>query len=353
MDSLRFLPFSQIKLNDVFFDTLKADYLEFSDWFQRKSIQNEAAYVLKNQGLIDGFMYLKVENGPVHDVSPSLPLGTYLKVGTFKFNSHGTRRGERFIKKIFDHALELNVDCIYVTVFDKHGYLKSLFQKYGFILHGSKDTLNGTESVLVRPLRHQPGSTLDSYPFIRLGSANHYLLSIYPEFHSRMLPDSILNNESHDIVRDVSHTNSIHKIYICGMQRVSSFKCGDNLVLYRTTDNQGPARFRSVATSLGVVEEYKNIREFDSLASFLSYCLPYSVFSEADLIKIYSQKKYCHIVRFTYNAALSKRITRGNLIDEVGLDENAQSGWGALQLTNQQFRAIAQLGGVNESLIVD
>ncbi|MFZ8169477.1 hypothetical protein ACO1HB_11655 [Alteromonas macleodii] len=351
MESLNYLPFSQINLHDSFFDTLRADYAEFPTWFSRKAEQNEFAYVLIDEHSIDGFMYLKEEIGPVTDISPGLPLGRHLKIGTFKFNSHGTRRGERFIKKIFDHALAQKAENIYVTVFDKHHYLKNLFAKYGFIVHGTKNTINGSESVMVRSMQNQLGSTLDTYPFINLSQANSYLLSIYPQFHSRMLPDSILNNETHDIIQDVSHTNSIHKIYICGMDLVSTFKNGDNIVLYRTSDQKGPARFRSVATSIGVVEEYRNIHEFNSLQEFIAYCRPYSVFTDNELVRIFNEKRYCHIIRFTYNAALSRRITRGHLIDEVGLDEHEY--WGAMQLTAQQFRHIASLGGVNESLIVD
>lgn len=82
-------------------------------------------------------------------------------------------------------------------------------------------------------------------------------MSIYPDYHTRMLPDSILNNESHDLIQDVSHTNSIHKIYLCAMEGTSNFKPGDIIVTYRTTDRQGPARYRSVITSVCVVEEYK------------------------------------------------------------------------------------------------
>ncbi|SEA76798.1 N-acetyltransferase [Alkalimonas amylolytica] len=351
MESLHYLPFREINLQDSFFDTLRADYAEFPTWFSRKSEQNEFAYVLVNGPAVDGFMYLKNELGPITDVSPNLSPGRYLKVGTFKFNSQGTRRGEKFIKKIFDHALSQNVDSIYVTVFDKHHYLRNLFAKYGFTVHGVKSTLNGTESVMVRSMRNQLGSTLSSYPFVKLGQSRSYLLSIYPQFHSRMLPDSILNNETHDVIQDVSHTNSIHKIYICGMDLVSSFRPGDNLILYRTSDKPRLARFRSVATSIGVVEEYRNIREFESLQAFLAYCSPYSVFTNDELMQIYHEKRYCHVIRFTYNAALCRRITRGHLLDEVGLNEGEY--WGAMQLTNQQFRHIASLGGINESLIVD
>lgn len=62
-------------------------------------------------------MYLKIENENVTDVTPQLPMRKHLKVGTFKFESRGTLRGERFIKKIFDHALECDADDIYVTVY--------------------------------------------------------------------------------------------------------------------------------------------------------------------------------------------------------------------------------------------
>jgi len=52
--------FEKINLSDPFFDSLKDDYEEFEDWFKRKS--ELEAYVSHNDlGLIDGFLYLKVE----------------------------------------------------------------------------------------------------------------------------------------------------------------------------------------------------------------------------------------------------------------------------------------------------
>ena len=44
MDNLIYSKFSEIDLNDPFFDSLKDDYKEFSDWFKRKA--NDYAYVL-------------------------------------------------------------------------------------------------------------------------------------------------------------------------------------------------------------------------------------------------------------------------------------------------------------------
>nr|DAZ36898.1 MAG TPA: hypothetical protein [Caudoviricetes sp.] len=52
-----------------------------------------------------------------------------------------------------------------------------------------------------------------------------------------MFPDSILTTEDKNIIKDVSYTNSIHKIYICSMDAVQKLKYGDIVVLYRTAEN--------------------------------------------------------------------------------------------------------------------
>src|SRR5690606_6418360 len=92
------LPFKEINIDDPFFDSLKSDYKEFKSWFSKKSESN--AYVsYDDAGSIQAVLYLKVEDGAVTDVAPNLSKLKWLKVGTFKVNPHGTRLGERFIKK--------------------------------------------------------------------------------------------------------------------------------------------------------------------------------------------------------------------------------------------------------------
>lgn len=351
MENLQYAFFSEININDSFFDSLKEDYAEFSGWFNKKSQAGERAYVLYRGNIIDGFMYLKTEEEVIDDVEPPLPYGVHLKIGTFKFNSQGTRRGERFIKKVFDHAIEEDVSDIYVTIFSKHEYLMHLFMKYGFGVHGSKETPNGTENVLTRKMRSITGNHLFDYPHINAAGNRKHLLAIWPEFHTKMLPDSILNNEAHSIIKDVSHTNSIHKIYICAMDDVTEFRAGDSIVIYRTGDGQGPAEYRSVATSICVFEEYRHMHEFASEEEFLRYCAPYSVFTNEELTTIYRKKRYCHIIRFTYNAAMSKRVTRNSLINDAGLSRNIR--WSTFELSDEQFKKIANLGEIHESLIIN
>lgn len=337
MENFSYKSFKDINLNDNFFDSLKSDYTEFSDWFHRKSKQNEYAYVQTIDDNIEGFLYLKIENGPITDVSPTLDCKQAVKIGTMKINPHGTRLGERFIKKSLDFAIMNSIDLIYVTVFSKHDTLINLYEKYGFTVEGTKSSENGTENVLVRRLNINNNDFVKNYP--KIGKLRQsYLLSIYPNFHTKLFPDSILCCEDFDIVEDVSHTNSIEKIYICRMKGVRCLNPGDLLVIYRTSDNRGPARFRSVVTSLCTVESVKSLRSFTTFNDLKKHCKNYSVFTEQDLLSFYKSNTEHFVIKMTYNIAFPKRLTRGHLIDSIGLDENAY--WGVMELTSNQLNEI-------------
>jgi len=345
---LKLKKFKDVDLEDVFFDSLKNDYSEFSDWFEKKS--EDHAYVFYGDTGIDGFLYLKLEEGPVDDVTPPLPAKNRLKVGTMKINPHGTRMGERFIKKIFDHALRFSVEEIYVTVFSHHQALKSLFCRYGFSEKAKKVTPNGEELVLVRDIMEDRGDQDKNYPVIYCDTNKAYLLSLHPIFHTKLLPDSKLNNESFDVTEDVSSANSIHKVYLTAMD-VGVLRKGDVLVVYRTNDGKGPARYRSVATSVGVIEERRTINSFSNWEDFYRYCRPHSVFSRSELESFWNTKKYPQVLKFSYNLSFSKRITRGTMIDEVGLREDQY--WGFFELSKSQLRDLVRRGMGNESLIVN
>ena len=112
---LIYAPIGSVQASDKFFDTLRADYPGFDEWLLRKA--DEPAYVARrDDGGIDGFLYLKLEDGAVTDVQPGRAAAKRLKIGTFKVNAHGTRLGERLLKKVFDHATEQGVAEIAVVV---------------------------------------------------------------------------------------------------------------------------------------------------------------------------------------------------------------------------------------------
>lgn len=334
-------PFASIDLSDPFFDSLKLDYPGFDTWFTSKAASTSSqAFTFRHPTTksLDGFLYLKPEDGAVSDVSPPLPPDRRLKVGTFKVNPHGTRLGERFLKRAFDTALSDGRRKLYVTIFPKHGALVELFAKYGF----TKVATKGGEEVLERNIDVIRCDTVLDYPRIPLSRDRHFVLSLYPSWHSRLLPDSLLKTESTDILLDVSHTNSIQKIYLAAMQGIDQLRRGDTLLIYRTSDG-GPAYYTSVITSLCVTEELLHISSFATEEAFIEYCRPYSVFTTDELRGFFRKRKYPWLIRFTYNMALTKRPNRKALLEDVGLDANQY--WGFFQISTDQLKEVLKISG--------
>lgn len=341
--------FKNINLNDDFFSSLKDDYKEFESWFNKKGLASKKAFVLYEDTELMAFLYLKIEEDEITDVSPVLEAKRRLKVGTFKIDAHGTKLGERFVKKIFDIAEHKNIDEIYVTIFDKHGALINLLKTFGFFKYGTKTTSNGIETVLLKQFSRIKNDILKDYPIVQTEQRNKFVLSIYPKWHTKLFSDSILNNESVDILEDTSYTNSIHKIYICAMSGVQEFQKGDPVLIYRTKDRE-PAKYRSVVTSICVIEEVENIYNFSNVDDFIVYCEPYSIFSESELRSFYTSKKYPFIIKMTYNVAFKKRVTNGYLKDNIGINPNY---WGVFKVTDDDFFQIINAGEIDESLIIN
>lgn len=348
MDILSYKKFQDINLNDKFFDSLKEDYSEFTKWFNKKSLSDEYAYVFESDNNINGFLYLKEEKGPINDVTPIINKEKIMKVGTMKINAHGTKLGERFIKKIVDNAIYKKIDTIYVTVFKKHVSLINLYKKYGFVEHGFKTSSNGEESVLVKDLNFKSSNFLDNYPKFSLVENNKYALSIYPKFHTKLFPDSILKNESYDLITDVSHTNSIHKIYVCSM-KVGILKPGDLILIYRTKDGKGPAKYRSVVTSVCVVEEVKSKHDFMNFDDLYKYANKYSIFDKITLLNCYN-KDYCYTIKMTYNCTLNKKVINADIAQIMGKEPYY---WGFFPIEDNSFREILERGQLDSNFLID
>ena len=348
IETIQLEKFSTVDLSDGFFDSLKSDYPGFGEWFKRKSDAGEEAYVQRDEfHQVQAFLYLKIEEGAVEDVTPILPPKRRLKIGTFKVNGHNTRVGERFFKKAFDYAIANNVEEIYVTIFDR-AMQKPLIDKiktFGFVEHGRK----GEELVFVKSLHNDWKNVEKDYPLIHRQGRKKYVLGIYPKFHSLIFPDSSVLGERYDVMADVSHANSIHKVYVSFIPKTALLKRGDIVLTYRTTDIPGRAWFRSVVTSICVVEEVKGRDQFANADEFVRYAKTYSVFSEAQLREYFRNPKMV-IIKMTYNLPLAKRINNASLITDVHVTPDY---WGFFKISDEQFDNIVKLGECNENYFID
>lgn len=357
---LQLQPFSAINLEDPFFDSLKTAYPEFCEWYAKKVAQGEKAYVFHfDDGRVADFLYMKIETESVTDVVPVLPAKRRLKVGTFKLLSRGTRRGERFMKKIMDKAMAEDVDEVYVTIYptDELQYLIHLFGRFGFYHKADKphpSTVSGqgatSEWVMVKDMRAVEGDALNDYPRMCTAGRRKWMLGIYPEWHTPLFPDSILTNESYDMVQDCTPTNGIFKIFISWNDECTQLMPGELLVIYRTGDGQASAWYRAVVTTVCTVLEVKKWSEFKKEEEYIDYT-KYSVFSENDRRNWFRSKKNLVVIKMLYNVAFSKRVIRKDLIENGVLDEKARVA--LLPLTDAQFKKIIELGQADERYFID
>lgn len=348
--------FSDIDLNDSFFDSLRTSYPEFNEWYNKKAAAGATAYCYYVDNELKDFLYLKIEEEELSDLTPALPAKKRLKVGTFKVDNEDrhTTRGERFMKKIMDMAIAEDVDEIYVTMFpteELQGLIR-MFEKFGFSHIADKPHEGGNaEYVLVKDMTtHVDDFKLD-YPFVKKASSNKYVLSIVPEFHTHLFPDSILKNEKkYDLIQDVSETNSIYKIYLCWMQGTRNLKAGDKLIIYRTSDEEGKAYYRSVCTSVCTVCEVKTYRDFENEEEFIKYTNRYSVFKEHELRRWYKYKNNFIVIKMVYNIAFTKKVINMVMKEQVDLKPKY---WGFFKLTDAQFDKLLELGEIDERYIID
>jgi len=157
------------------------------------------------------------------------------------------------------------VEEIYVTIFertDEQKRLIDLLTTWGFTKHGVKRSQSGEELVYVRNMRKDNPATEPKhrYPWLRK-DRKVYVVPIRPEFHTELLPDSILRTEDLSAQQDGEpHQNAISKVYVSHTMN-RDLQPGDTLIFYRTG-----GMYKGVATTIGIVENVINpVPDFDTL----------------------------------------------------------------------------------------
>lgn len=344
--------FGNLDLTDEFFASFKEDYPGYENWFNRKA--DETVYVCLSEGRPIAILYLKVEgkDEDYSDIAPSMPRKKRLKIGTFKVELNGFRLGERFLKIVFDNAIRFKVDEIYVTIFNKRidqQRLINLLEEYGFYFHGHKRGPGGDELVYIRSFAKTADRSNPKLTYPLFSTAGRiFMVSIYPEYHTELFPDSILRTElPTDFLDNEPHRNAISKVFISrSFER--GLHSGDVIIFYRTG-----GRYKSVVTTIGVVESV--IDNIPTEEDFIRLCRKRSVFTDEKLSEHwnFNKRNRPFIVNFLYLYSLPKRITRQKLI-EMGVISNVYKGpRGFTQISAKNLKDILRESQADESIAVD
>ncbi len=346
--------FGQVDVSTGFFDSFREDYggLAYSKWFNKKADEN--AYVCYEGMTLVAFLYLKIEDTSENysDIEPRFKPKRGLKIGTFKVELNGYKLGERFLKIVFDNALRQNVEEVYVTIFPRtisQQRLIKLLEDFGFEEHGSKVSVSEPEAVYVRDMtpRFDAEDPKLTFPYIGR-SSRVFIVPIKPEYHTNLLPDSILKTESPvDFIEQEPYRNAIRKVYV-SRSMFRDLQKGDGIVFYRTG-----GYYRGVVTTVGIVEGvYRAVKDEDH---FISLCRKRSVFSDEELREQWNFRKHNRpfIVCFLYAYSFPRRPTLKELIEHDIIRDIESVPRGFEKITANQFATILSISKTDPRIVVD
>jgi hypothetical protein len=218
-------------------------------------------------------------------------------------------------------------------------------EQWGFNFWGMK----GDERVYVRDFapRFSINSLKENYPYVSRNT-NSFIVPIYEEYHTELLPDSILNTESpQEFVEDFPHRNGINKVYVSRAFEPHPNQ-GDLLVFYRTG-----GYYKSVVSTIGIVQEV--IYDIETESDFINHCRKGSVFPENDLKAMwnYNHRKRPFIIRFLYIYSFPHRINMKQLIDLNVLSGIDDAPRGFKPIAIEHLNIILKETKSDESFIID
>lgn len=346
--------FNQIKINDPFFDTLKADYPEFPEWFDKKSNANEKAFIYQVNSQIKAFLYLKDEYEEIELTDKTLPKKKRLKIGTLKLSqdNRGLRLGEGALGIALWRWQEKKYDEIYLTTFLKQQNIIGLVEKYGFKNIGKN--IRGEEIYLKSKALLDYTSPYLSFPFINPNIEKSGILPINDHFHDKLFVYSQLRQNNIE-VEEITAGNGITKIYIATPYDSLSYNIGEPLFVYRIHTGKGQKTYISAITSFVTVADIVQIKKNNTyLKTFEEYKKILgnkTVFNDPELNTIYNSNRLNIVVlELLYNGYFGK----GNNINHSWLSSNGLFNTYPYKITynKQQFRTILKEGKKDVSNII-
>jgi len=354
--AIRRTTFEHVDVAHPFFDSFKKDYSGFEKWFHSKF--DQICYVCYDEDDLTAFLYIKIEDAGsegYNDIQPTFDQKKRLKIGTLKVESNGYKIGERFLKIVFDNALQYEVEEIYVTIFDRSDeqiQLIKMLEEWGFEKHGIKVNEYSEELVFTRPFGKDKPVFVDeprkSHPFFSWNTRK-YIIKIWPEYHTELFPDSINTREDKSqYLGNQPHRNRISKVYISHSPD-RHLQSGDILLVYRM-GKRTPKKFSSTITSIciveGVIDGFKNFDEF------YKACARKTLFQKDELRKDWWNKYGSYkpfVINFLHAFSLPTPKPTLHNLNELGVIPDIRNmGRGFIEIDNEKFRRLVNFAYSNK-----
>lgn len=346
--------FSEVNLGDPFFDSLKSDYVEFPEWFKKKSDAGEYTLVFHDEQGVGAFVYLKRENEAIELMDKALPAIPRVKIGTLRLAERfrGMRLGEGALGVSLWKWKDDKAEEIYVTVFEKHTELINLFERFGFKCVGMNS--RGECIYLKSRKKIDYSDPYKAFPFINPGFSKAGMIPIFERFHDRLFPYSELKIKRREIEEETAG-NGITKVYIGTPYTAMHYEVGEPVGIYRIYEGDTGKTYKSAVTSFCTITKIDVIKNSGkaamSLSDFIINAGNKTVFFPEELTSIYNQNNVV-MLELVYNGFFGKghNVIHKNLKDQGLFDAHPYN----LDYTKDQFIKLLGMGDVDvQNVIID
>ncbi|MFZ3130174.1 MAG: hypothetical protein WA125_03490 [Desulfosporosinus sp.] len=303
--------FSDVNINDAFFDSLKSDYPEdadnigFEKWFAKKAAAGSTALVFDDEEGLGAFVCLKDESEVIELVEGNLLAAPRTKISTLKLADRyrGQRLGEGAIGLALWKWQKSKAQDIYVTIFEKQDLLIGQLERFGFGLAGHKS--NGECVYLKSRLNIDYRDPYKAFPFVNPQFEKAGDLIVNDVYHDTLFPYSELSRTLQEKVA-LSVANGISKIYVGSQYSKPHYRVGEPIFIYRRhtkQDGQKP-RYKSCITSFCVVTDVimvkTNNRCFMTFAELCNRIGNKSVYDQSELQAKYQNDRNLVVIEMLY-----------------------------------------------------
>ena len=313
-------------LGSHFFDSLRAGYPGFEDWFRESARQDTKAWVSReNQSALDAICIFKQQTNEMITQEELTLTGPALKLSTFKVGAavRGRKIGELFLKAAFRYASANCLEHIFIHGDeDEHHFLFELLEDFGFTRVGSHSGSAGRDAVYLKkhPIEPPVEDILGNFEYLRRyfphfragNGVNKFIAPIRPEYHRILFPDYESSVDRQMALFRPSNTagNAIKMAYLCHSNTMG-LRPGDVVLFYRSGDERA-------ITSLGIVEDYQTLTDASEIARLVSRRTVYSMQDIEQMARRPTKVMLFRMVRH-FNLApsrawlLTNRIVNGNI----------------------------------------
>lgn len=357
---------SELNQDDPIFESLKQDYPDFTEWFQKKSREGTKCYISEMRGnpqQLGSILITKDETESI-PAEPPLQKKRRLKISTLKVSNLGMKLGECLIDIAIREALENNIDELYLTHFpeSEDDSLCDLIFGYGFEDAGIYDNKYSSasdrkEHIYLKKLHaeHLPPDTLVDpvqlnqkyYPYYYDGrQVRKYIIPIKEKFHDGLFLPSVrsqtklgdFTDVGTSITREILDVYAVKKAYIT-RSKIKKLHEGDILICYKTyQDQKMPARKSSITEICVIDKIYLQITDVEEISRITR---SRTVYGYQELEKI---KKPLTIILFKHNLSVKKSLTAEELRDLEILKGSPQS---ITEITHEKYQKLIDEGAID------